>query len=202
MHLPAPEPQNGDFFITMNVTQDFTPGIPEAQPHRPQDDISLDSRRIQAQHSTVGYREGITAGKAESIQAGFDQGFSLGASIGLRVGQILGLLEGLAAAVPDDAHVRQLLFDARQETDLNTVFGPEYWTPDGRWKYEVDSSEVEHVASRHPLIAKWSRLVEAEEQRWNISRSLPILDGFSSTEEVKETKAAVPDNPTGKPIDW
>src|SRR4051794_18720484 len=42
-----------------------------------------DLHRLQQQHVTAGYRDGVTAAKAESIQSGFDEGFSLGAAVGI-----------------------------------------------------------------------------------------------------------------------
>src|SRR6187431_1331366 len=58
-----------------------------------------DMHRLQREHSTAGYREGITVAKAQSIQEGFDEGFGLGATVGARAGQLLGLLEGVANAL-------------------------------------------------------------------------------------------------------
>ncbi|KAI9821485.1 MAG: Essential protein Yae1, N terminal [Thelocarpon impressellum] len=49
-------------------------------------------------HETLGYRDGITASKASSVQAGFDEGYALGAARGLRAGCLLGALEGLRSA--------------------------------------------------------------------------------------------------------
>ncbi|KAL9932842.1 hypothetical protein V8E36_008097 [Tilletia maclaganii] len=47
--------------------------------------------KIQAQFEDVGYREGITAGKLSTLQAGFDEGFStVGAPLGRAVGQLRG----------------------------------------------------------------------------------------------------------------
>ena len=49
-------------------------------------------------HETAGYRDGITAGKATSIQAGFDEGYAAGAAEGLKRGWLLGALEALKAS--------------------------------------------------------------------------------------------------------
>lgn len=67
---------------------------PRGQPAMPSD-----MPRLEREHATAGYRDGITAAKALSVQAGFDEGFSLGASIGSKVGQVLGLLDGIAESV-------------------------------------------------------------------------------------------------------
>ncbi|KAG5999876.1 hypothetical protein E4U21_006167, partial [Claviceps maximensis] len=50
-----------------------------------------DIPRLQTEHATAGYREGITAAKESSIQPGFDEGFSLGAALGSHAGRLLGL---------------------------------------------------------------------------------------------------------------
>ncbi|PSR81407.1 hypothetical protein BD289DRAFT_344377, partial [Coniella lustricola] len=151
-----------------------------------------DIRRLQQEHVTAGYRDGITVAKASSIQAGFDEGFSLGATIGLKVGQLLGMLEGIVAAVtggraksPDA--MSHLLSLARAELGVRSVFGQTYWHSDGTWKYDVDGetsatskdngkdnenddAEVlfSHVAEAHPLVKKWTSIIEAQTRKWGI----------------------------------
>ncbi|KAI0528445.1 hypothetical protein GGR58DRAFT_495956 [Xylaria digitata] len=149
-------------------------------------DIFLDTRRLQAQHNTVGYREGITSGKAGSIQSGFDQGFVLGANIGIRAGQILGLLEGISTAlVGSDESIRAdgLLSQATAELNPESLFTSEFWAPDGTWTYSVtasdEGSEIMYpdVADQHPILTKWSRIARHEADRWHVDPSLPILQG-------------------------
>lgn len=113
-----------------------------------------DMRRLQAEHSTAGYRDGVTAAKAASVQAGFDEGFGLGAALGLRAGELLGVLEGLAAATTtslagaspgacddDNNHAArrlgELLDAARDDLSPRSIFGNTYWAPDGTWIYPV-----------------------------------------------------------------
>jgi hypothetical protein len=50
---------------------------------------------LRRQHVTAGYRDGISASKAENVQEGFDGGYPVGTQFGLRVGTILGILEGV-----------------------------------------------------------------------------------------------------------
>ncbi|KAL2831122.1 hypothetical protein BDW59DRAFT_140437 [Aspergillus cavernicola] len=50
---------------------------------------------LRRQHVTAGYRDGISASKAEHVQHGFDSGFPVGAQLGMRAGTILGILEGV-----------------------------------------------------------------------------------------------------------
>ncbi|KAI1394507.1 hypothetical protein F4819DRAFT_277849 [Hypoxylon fuscum] len=152
-----------------------------------EDVLSLDTRRLQAQHTTEGYRDGITLGKAESIQTGFDEGFSLGGNIGLKAGRILGILEGLAAAFregvfPNPAHVDQLLSQAKTELSIGSIYAEQYWAADGSWKYPVKGSEgdgemvFEDVASQHPVIMKWEGIVSLEAKRWNLGEKITLLD--------------------------
>lgn len=143
--------------------------------HQHQDDSNhshpSDIHRLQQEHVTAGYRDGITVAKASSIQAGFDEGFSLGATIGLKVGELLGVLEGVVAAVtgragsnssstgpgvvdvstsPDSPEeMSKLLSQARTELSVRSVFGETYWHTDGTWKYEVNVNVDEKSASRN-----------------------------------------------------
>ncbi|KAI5464207.1 hypothetical protein BGZ63DRAFT_421273 [Mariannaea sp. PMI_226] len=173
-----------------------------------------DMHRLQAEHSTAGYREGVTAAKESSLQAGFDEGFSLGASIGLKAGQLLGVIEGIGEAVrdledKDSKHVKELLKDAREELSIASIFKPDYWAEDGNWKYTVQSAEGEDevvfsdVAEAHPLVRKWMTIVDEQVELWKIDRS--ILD-----DETSQRLDTVMDDPiitsatpsTKKPLDW
>ncbi|KAI1163552.1 hypothetical protein F5B18DRAFT_309937 [Nemania serpens] len=171
-------------------------------------DISLDTRRLQAQHNTVGYREGITAGKASSMQAGFDQGFVIGANIGIRAGQILGLLEGIRAALvdagPADELVRadSLLSRATAELNPESLFTSEFWAPDGTWIYSVTASReggdilYSDVADQHPLIATWNRIAHDTAERWHIDQGVPILQkNESSALDDSATALGTPSRP-------
>ncbi|KAG6023029.1 hypothetical protein E4U41_002104 [Claviceps citrina] len=159
---------------------------------QPSDAHPSDMPRLQTEHATAGYREGITAAKASSIQAGFDEGFSLGASIGSRAGRLLGLLEGIADALGGAQHhtaeaaeaaeaSSKLLRDARAELAAERIFSAEFWAPDGNWRYEVpvarddDSGQqvlFADVAEAHPLVRKWSGLVRQQLEAWQIQMSL------------------------------
>lgn len=177
-----------------------------------------DIHRLRQEHTTAGYREGITVAKGTSIQAGFDEGFGLGATIGLRVGYLLGLLEGIAAALSRDASLAaahaeagRLLADARAELGVQAVFSPEYWDSDGTWKYEVgagkaDSAEDEvvfsHVAEAHPLVRKWTSTVEAQMRKWGLEENLPLLERRdeedAAGEPVARVKAVAQSQPDAK----
>lgn len=157
-----------------------------------------DMRRLQAEHSTAGYRDGVTAAKAASVQAGFDEGFGLGAALGLRAGELLGVLEGLVAATSspgsggDNSHAARLggLLDvARDELSPRAIFGSTYWAPDGTWIYPVatvaagnDGDEnpedvlFRDVVEAHPLVSRWRAVVQEEMERWGIDKSALFRD--------------------------
>lgn len=240
MHLPPREPQADDFYIQMapahahahahepapNYEDPFDDvfgsdseapafGSPEQQ-HLDSNALPPDIRRLQVTHSTEGYREGITVGKAQSIQTGFDEGYSLGANVGLKAGQLLGLLEGIVGALAqraDDvsaqAATTTLLVDARRELRTERIFDEAYWAPDGSWKYDVkasggDDAEVvfEDVASQHPVILKWTRIVEDQVQRWQLDLDLPALKSRGSPQEEAEEKPAKVEKQSRQAIDW
>lgn len=164
-----------------------------------------DMHRLQQEHTTAGYRDGITVAKAQSVQAGFDEGFSLGAVIGMKAGYLLGVLEGIAGALRGKqpgggeaaaaaAHADQLLRDARRELAMLSMFGDDYWNADGTWKYEVKEEEAEvvfsDVAEAHPLVRKWTAVVETEMGRWGIERGLSLLQRPAEEETHRPTVKA------------
>ncbi|KAF5664858.1 abc1 containing protein [Fusarium heterosporum] len=173
-----------------------------------------DIRRLQTEHTTAGYREGVTISKESSIQAGFDEGFSLGASVGLRAGQLLGMLEGIAEAVrsredADSSQVAKLLKQAHEELSTQGMFTAEYWAEDGNWTYEVKpaagAEEVvfADVADAHPLVKKWTAIVEEQVALWKIDRTL--LDdetGLRLEAVVDETLGSGSAPAAKKPLDW
>lgn len=175
-----------------------------------------DMHRLQQEHTTAGYRDGVTEAKAASVQAGFDEGYGLGATVGLKVGQLLGLLEGLAGALagdpasaPEAASAAALLAGARAELDVREVFGEAYWNADGTWKYDVapasgrwregegqdDAILFSDVAEAHPLVKKWTAAVQEQTRRWGLEEHLPLLqraddEGGPAPEHVVVAKAA------------
>lgn len=167
---------------------------PSSQHHHPSD-----MHRLQQEHTTAGYREGVTVAKAGSVQAGFDEGFGLGATIGLKVGQLLGLLEGIASALansPEVTDATALLLDARAELGVRSVFGETYWNPDGTWKYDVapraatgsggedETVLFSHVADAHPLVSKWTAIVQQQMRKWGLKENLPLLERKEEDEEA------------------
>jgi hypothetical protein len=161
-----------------------------------------DVPRLKEKHETEGYRDGVTRGKAETVQAGFDEGYGLGAVLGLRIGKILGLLEGICQAVSIGAkteggevwkgeleRVEGLLAGAKAELKTESVFGREWWGEDGIWKFKVPGESLEgkevtfpDVAGAHPLVAKWEQTIQAEIQKWGLDL------GLMETEIIHEEK--------------
>lgn len=160
---------------------------------RPEQHHPSDIPRLQQEHTTAGYRDGITVAKATSIQSGFDEGFGLGATIGLKTGRLLGLLEGIAAATAGEEEAL-LLNQARTELGVRSVFGEAFWNVDGTWKYEVeelsssaDGAEADvlfsHVAEAHPLVKKWTATVEGEMRQRGLREQLPLLARHDDEDE-------------------
>ncbi|KAI8632997.1 hypothetical protein F5Y19DRAFT_419790 [Xylariaceae sp. FL1651] len=239
MHLPPPREPYGDdlgfpiYPVHMAPASLPVPSLydplddvfgpdPESSVHGPpapvpdNHDMTLDTRRLQAQHTTTGYREGITAGKAASIQGGFDEGFTLGANIGLKAGALLGVLEGISTALaetgPTEESVRanRLLSQAALDLSLESIFTPEFWAPNGDVRYSVEASyrngEVtnQDVADQHPLILKWNRIVCNEASIWHLDQLLPILGNNDTSTQEDLTPAAPikPNTPSRSDIDW
>lgn len=186
--------------------------------------LTADLRRLKAQHNKEGYREGIMAGKAGSIQAGFDEGYSVGANVGLKAGQLLGLLEGIAAAlgsVPSSEEAStaaELYITAKTELGSTVnLFGEAYWQVDGQWKYDVPSqassrdekSEAvmptpEAVADAHPLIVKWTAIVDEAVSRHNLNLELPSLQSndLGSPQDTAETRPIKLEQQSRQAMDW
>ena len=147
-----------------------------------------DIPRLRSQHSTSGYRDGLSTAKNTTIQEGFDEGYSLGAVMGLEVGIVLGLLEGIQNAVrssgghdgSDNKKMITLLETARRELRMEEVFGRDWWSEDGTWRYEVSEEGGEEmgdftfkeVVDSHPVIRKWKGLVNGEAERWGLDLTI------------------------------
>lgn len=182
----------------------------------PESTHATDMSRLQAEHSTSGYREGVSVAKEASIQPGFDEGFSLGATIGQRAGQLVGILEGISNALGPPlgderaAEAEQLLDQAREELSTKHIFSPDYWAPDGNWTYPVDTHGGDErevlfsdVAEAHPLIRKWAGIVEARVQQWNIQLDI-LRDETGPRVEIISDEQATSGlvQKTNKALDW
>jgi hypothetical protein len=149
-----------------------------------------DIPRLRSEHSTSGYRDGLSAAKNTTIQEGFDEGYSLGAVMGLEIGILLGSLEGIYQAVrnigasydSEKERTNTLLNSAKRELRTEEVFGRDWWSEDGTWKFEVLGEGVDgageftfkDVVNSHPTILKWKGLVNEEVERWALD--LTILE--------------------------
>lgn len=87
----SPEPDD-DIWGSDSPSASASPAL--GNPVR-RDEILSDAPLVRRQQLTNGYREGVSIGKAQTMQDGFDQGYPLGAEIGLKVGYIKGVLEGI-----------------------------------------------------------------------------------------------------------
>ena len=172
-----------------------------------------DMHRLETEHATAGYREGITVSKESSMQAGFDEGFSLGAAIGLQVGQLLGTLEGVFDAVkgePGEAAkvAESQLAMAREELATSRIFSTDYWAPDGNWTYKVEACEggdvlFSDVAKAHPLLRKWSDIVDEQVRQWKIDPT--ILHEENAVRLTSTTDGPLISSAplsSSKPLDW
>lgn len=180
---PSPPPSNynasnslDDIFGSAPPSPTF-PSVssPRSHPSEPANYSTEPSEipRLRSEHSTAGYRDGLSIAKGKHVQDGFDEGFSLGAVLGLRVGEILGVLEGIlgafgnaktgahsksertahgeeeAAKTGDESvdyepeRLKALVEQARKELMTEEVFGREWWGEDGIWKFEVVGEEGE-----------------------------------------------------------
>lgn len=146
---------------------------------------------IQRQHNTEGYREGVSSGKTEFMQEGFDEGYTIGARFALRVGWVRGTCSALAKVgkVMDEEkgsteleeRFKDLKKKAEEELDVNKVFSTDYFDEKGIWKYPVkgvDDEDTEEftfdeVIESHPLISKWTALVVEETKKIGLELDVP-----------------------------
>ncbi|KAH7037375.1 uncharacterized protein B0I36DRAFT_65155 [Microdochium trichocladiopsis] len=194
------------------------------------DGLTADLRRLRAQHNKEGYREGIMVGKAGSIQAGFDEGYSVGANVGLKAGQLLGLLEGIVAALGSspsmleqqrsDSANSAIKMHESAKLELGStefLFSETYWQADGQWKYDVPVSSStaekdgespeptpEDVANAHPIIAKWTAVVDDAVGRWSLDLELPSLkrNDTNAQEDTAEAKPIKLEQQSRQAMDW
>lgn len=180
----------------------------------PESTHPMDMSRLQAEHNTAGYREGVSVSKEAAIQPGFDEGFSLGATIGQRAGLLIGLLEGISDALKSQnneqsVEAEKLLSQGRDELNTEHIFSPDYWAPDGNWTFEVKPTDEREeilfpdVAAAHPLIRKWTAIVDSQVQQWNIQLDIlhdetgPRVDMISDEQPRSELVQK-----TNKALDW
>lgn len=230
MHMAQRDPRDEDFRAQM-----ISPGGVPQQVEDPLDDVfgsdsgspvfesedhsearethPSDIRRLQAEHVTAGYREGITAAKTKSIQVGFDEGFSLGATIGLKAGQVLGFLEGITGALQaehsdESQEARRCLEEARKELAAESIYDEKYWAPDGTWKYDLQSVTPEndiifdHVAAAHPLISKWNGIIVQQLNRWSVDMQILSQDDETPTSTAPDKKEVRVEQQPREMLEW
>ncbi|CAK7237257.1 Essential protein Yae1, N terminal [Sporothrix bragantina] len=183
-------------------------------PREHSDHHPSDMNRLQQEHSTAGYREGLSAGKNKTLQEGFDEGYPLGAALGTMVGGLLGMLEGLVVALPGDAGTGEelaeslsgLLVRARQDLTARSIYSLAYFAPDGTWTYDLDDNAGEatiyDVAAAHPLIKTWRGIMDRQLDRRGIrwgkpgeEAALAAAIGLKDDESHGSAKAASTTSP-------
>lgn len=155
-------------------------------------DVVSDYERLRSTHATAGYRDGISVGKAVSVQKGFDEGFALGGEIGRAVGYLLGCFQGIEAALAGDEEMRSASNAIKDDLRLERIFAREYISEEGLWTYMVEGEEdgevtFEQVAWAHPLVVKWRARLDliAEERGVNIG-ALKSRMGDAEEEEIED----------------
>lgn len=215
MHYQPVEPTENDMYLSQAAVERYPQEVND-----PLDDVfggdeddhvdtqnthPSDMRRLQTDHSTAGYREGVNIGKQDSLQKGFDEGYTIGAAIGLQAGQVLGVLEGIAEALHNNNEMSELLDKAKDELSVEKLFNSGYWKADGMPSYEIDEASLQKKEGglAHPSIQKWTGIMEAQIKRWGIDKS--VLNTAQQEPSGKTTdeqtdlsaQAAVED-----PLDW
>ncbi|KAL9108725.1 MAG: hypothetical protein Q9227_006521 [Pyrenula ochraceoflavens] len=92
-----PSPVDEDFWGSFQNSRAVTPSSDR------QNELLSDAPLIRRQQTTAGYRQGISLGKAETMQSGFDEGYPAGIELGLRVGYLRGILEGIEVSEKRDS---------------------------------------------------------------------------------------------------
>lgn len=183
--------------------------------HAPPEPLHMsDMRRLETDHTTAGYREGLTAAKASSVQAGFDEGFGLGAAVGQKAGHLLGLLEGMEEALrtsSESTAAQSQLAEAREDLAVEKLFSADYWAPDGNWKYEVAAAQggdvlFEHVAAEHPLVRKWTAKVDGLVETYKVNLAIFDDDNEPRVETLGADQPAATSNSnttaSKQALDW
>jgi hypothetical protein len=154
-----------------------------------------DIPRLQSQHSTAGYREGIASSKALYVQEGFDEGYMLGAELGMRGGWIIGVLEGIVRAANGSSRAtdgevekveieleraKDLLREAKNELSVKGLYAPTYFGQDGIWKYDVG---VELKEPSEPSEGREEKLEEEELDFRKVANAHPVIKKWTDTVE-------------------
>ncbi|KZV73669.1 hypothetical protein PENSPDRAFT_602493 [Peniophora sp. CONT] len=133
------------------MAYEFTGGAFDGPSESPWDENSSDVRdaewtKISSDFTNAGYREGITSGKEDALQEGFDAGY---AGVGLPLGRTLGLLRGRASALAaflstqTTPEAAQYAAEARELAD---AFGRVRFTDIAPRDEEAEAHALEHIA--------------------------------------------------------
>lgn len=179
---PAPDKDDGDGIWESQPSSPVRPSSSSSSLPRSSRLASADLRNLRHTHSTLGYRDGITAGKAGFIQPGFDEGYPLGGRIGLRVGWIQGVLRGLAFISPLDSEVARAVRDAERELSTEAIFSGQWWDSFGVWRWPVDRTDadgdatLDDVVDAFPVLSQWLERVHALAQNRGLDADILQVD--------------------------
>lgn len=129
-----------------------------------QHEMLSDLPTIRRQHMTDGYREGLSVGKAQVIQQGFDAGYPLGFKIALRAGKVLGMLEGVLAVKKGGLEgkeledVKEMYEKAKRELDVKELLKGV--------NDEVlnQAKDVKGLGNVEAILQRWEELVSGDER--------------------------------------
>ncbi|KAH0607700.1 uncharacterized protein H6S33_002734 [Morchella sextelata] len=184
-------------YLDRPIDQQFPPTPPLRRSPSPVDEEDEEEREdpdlssLRRTHTTLGYRDGITASKSTYIQSGFDESYPLGGRFGLKIGWIKGVLEGLWMLDKADERVSKLRREANVELDLQKVFAKEWFDEGGVWKYGLGEEEEEgvtldRVVEKHPVVEAWMVKIKEEAKRWGLEVEELVYHGEEEEEEKGE----------------
>ncbi|WFD36412.1 GDP-Man:Man3GlcNAc2-PP-dolichol alpha-1,2-mannosyltransferase [Malassezia cuniculi] len=93
----------------------------------------------------IGYREGVEAGKLETLQAGFDDGYNNG---GVAIGSTVGEMRGTAAALQGAVDLGMLKTDSDTVQALRDIIA-DLDKLDPSTLFAPDPEEIDHDAEHH-----------------------------------------------------
>lgn len=122
----------------------------------PQNDETIEIRKLRQVHSKRGYLDGISSAKEENLQTGFDDSFPQGALLGMKVGGLLGKLQALAATYgSEDEELQKDFLLAQKELRINKVLT----------KTNFDEN-YNLVNDEHPVIVKWEQTLRKYSEKY------------------------------------
>ncbi|PVI00207.1 hypothetical protein DM02DRAFT_401108 [Periconia macrospinosa] len=180
IHLPTgdapPTPPQNDLLDDIYGSAPSSPLLNAENAPRSEEMLSdLPSR--QRALDTDAYREGLSNGKGQFVQEGFDEGYSLGANLGILVGYVLGLLQGITEALEGHdklqwKETQKLCDEAQAELAIEELLGQKWIDEEGIWRWEVEGKDEEvtfkEVAEQHPVMKTWMARIRDLAEKWGV----------------------------------